>query len=103
MIITIVNSRKAQVLQILNSAKNKFLTVGKQLNYKLMNENPLDDVSNIDITPDEIARMLIPKLEKFKANNFSNNDTKMSDDTDAESKLRNAIQEILTKTFFKKH
>ena len=103
MIITIVNSRKAQVLQILNSAKNKFLTVGKQLNYKLMNENPLDDVSNIDITPDDIAKILIPKLEKFKANNFSNNDTNMTKDTEEESKLRTAIQEILTKTLFKKN
>ena len=103
MIITIVNSRKAQVLQILNSAKNKFLTVGKQLNFKIMNENPLDDVSNIDITPDEIAKMLIPKLEKFKANSFSNTDTNMSNDSDVESKLRTAIQEILTKTLFKKN
>ena len=102
MIITISNSRKAQALQILDSAKRKYLEIGTQISYKIMNENPLDSVSNIEILPDEIAKQLIPRLEKFKANVFSNSDTNMKQpDTKAEANLRQAIQEILTKTYFK--
>jgi hypothetical protein len=103
MIITIVNSRKAQALQILDSAKRKYLEIGKQISYKIMNENPLDNVSNIEILPDDIANQLIPRLAKFKSDVFSNGDTNMKQpDTKAEANLRQAIQEILTKTYFKK-
>jgi hypothetical protein len=102
MIITVVNSRKAQALQILDSAKRKYLEIGKQISYKIMNENPLDNVSNIEILPDDVAKQLIPRLSKFKSDVFSNGDTDNKPDTKAEANLRQAIQEILTKTYFKK-
>lgn len=98
--LTIKNSRKAQVLQVLNNAKRKFLTIGKQLSFKILNENPLDDVSNIEILPEEYAKIIVPKLEQFRADYSSTNSD--VNKPNVEDKLRQAIQEVLSKTFFKK-
>lgn len=98
--ITIKNSRKAQVLQVLNNAKRRFLASGKQLKFKILNENPMDDVSNLEILPDEYAKFIIPRLEKFKSDSYSSDNSDNSDKDD-EDKLRQSIQEILSQTFFK--
>lgn len=99
--ITIKNSRKAQVLQVLNNAKRKFLLSGKQLKFKILNENPMDDVCNVEILPDEYAKYIVPKLEQFKST-FSSVNTKTTNEPNVEDKLRKAIQEILSETIFKK-
>lgn len=100
--LTIKNSRKAQVLQVLNNAKRKFLASGKQLNFKILNENPMDDVCNIEILPEEYAKFIVPKLEQFKAEFSSTNSDGKPPIANAEEKLRKAIQEVLSNHFTKK-
>ena len=100
--LTIKNSRKAQVLQVLNNAKRKFLETGKQLKFKILNENPMDDVCNIEILPDEFAKFIVPRLERFRADFSSTNSDGKPQKPNMEDKLRQTIQEILSKTIFKK-
>lgn len=97
--LTIKNSRKAQVLQVLNNAKRKFLTSGKQLKFSIMNENPMDDVCNIEILPDEYAKFIVPKLEQFRGDFSSINSDEKTSTPNVEDKLRQAIQEILSDHF----
>jgi hypothetical protein len=97
--LTIQNKFKATVLQILNSVKSKYLTIGKQLKYTIKNENPLDDSFIISIEPDDIANVISPRLMKFKASNTDSSDKPVPNE--AEEKLRNVIREILNKNFKK--
>ena len=87
------NKNKATVLQILNSIKSKYLKDGLQLSYKILNDNPLNNVFLMEIEPEDVARNVIPKLERFKATDSSESPI----NNEKENKLRELIREILFK------
>jgi len=87
------NKHKATVLQILNSIKSKYLKDGLQLSYKILNDNPLNNVFLMEIEPEDVARNIIPKLERFKATDSSEPPI----NNEKEDKLRELIREILFK------
>jgi hypothetical protein len=91
--VTFQNKNKATVLQILNSIKSKYLKDGLQLSYKILNDNPLNNVFLMEIEPEDVAKNIIPKLERFKVS--GSNETPI--ENEKEDKLRELIREVLFK------
>lgn len=82
------NSIKATLMQKLKSYNTKFLANGQQLNYKISDDDPLNDTFNVEITPDDLAQKIFPLLDKYKP--------QVQD-----SEIRQTIKELLIKEAFK--
>jgi len=96
---TFPNARKATILQILSKANRSFLEVGRQLNYKVLDSNPMNDTFNLEITPDDSAKLVVPSLSKYKQDftkRSDNKDISLSDEPTAQQ----VIKEVLFKHIF---
>lgn len=85
------NSIKATLMQKLKSYNTKFLANGQQLNYKISDDDPLNDTFNVEITPDDLAQKIFPLLDKYKPQVQS---------PEQDSEIRQTIKELLIKEAF---
>ena len=63
---TFPNSIKATVLQVMGKYSRRFNSAGKELNFKVLDTNPVNDTFNLEITPEDSANMVSPLLTRFK-------------------------------------
>lgn len=87
------NSKKATILQILKSASSAYIKANLQMDYKIVEENPMDDTFSLEIKPDESASQVFPHLNRFKS-------TEVNSDPSEDDSLRQVIKEVLVKKIF---
>lgn len=87
------NANKASVLQILKKASSGYEKANMQMDYKIIEQNPMDDSFSLEITPDETASQVFPHLSRFKA--LEVNSTPSEEDS-----MRQVVKEVLVKKIF---
>jgi hypothetical protein len=88
MIETFPNPIKATVLQVMSKFSRRFSQAGRQLDYKVLDSNPVNNTFNLEITPDDSAKLVSPLLTKYKTDH-SNSDN-----------LKSVIKETIIRTIF---
>ena len=90
------NSKKASVLQILKSASLAYNKATLPMEYKVVEQNPMDDTFSLEITPDNTASQVFPHLARFKSIGV-NSVAPTSTEDDA---IKEVIKEVLIKHIF---